>query len=200
MPDLAAPDLIEKTPCDGLLPISVADTVLGELPFARITSIAPFAGQDRAVAAALNALGLGWPAPGRGVSAGAASSLWSGRRQALLVNSAPAGLDGIAALTDQSDAWARMCLSGPAAEAALARLVPLDLRLAVFPVGSVARTALNHMMTMLHRSGEVVFEIMVVRSMAGTAVHELHHALSALAARKTLATRPGFSGAIKPGR
>lgn len=194
------PSLNPRTPGDGLLPISAADTTLSELPSPWITSIAPFAGKDRAAAAALRALGLDWPAACEAVTQGDAACLWSGRRQSFLVNVDPAGLDGIAALTDQSDAWARMRLSGVAAEAALARLVPLDLHLAAFPVGSVARTGLNHMMAMLHRSGEAAFDIMVARSMARTAVHELHRALSALAARQTLLAVPGPAGAARPER
>lgn len=177
------PDPTRKSPCDGLLPITVADTSISELPFTRITSIAPFAGQDEAAAAALRALGLDWPAPNRAVSAGGASCLWAGRRLAFLFGADPTGFDAIAALTEQSDAWARMRLAGPAAVAALARHVPLDLGLAAFPVGSVARSILGHMTAIMHRSGTGTFDIMVARSMAGTAVHELHRVLAALAAR-----------------
>ena len=186
MPDLPLTEHIRKSPCDGLLPILAAGTELAELPMTRITSIAPLAGQDGAVAAALRALDLDWPAPGLSVTAGAAACLWAGRRLAFLHGADPAGFDGIAALTDQSDAWARMRLSGPAAEAALARHVPLDLRLAAFPVGTVARTVLGHMVASLHRSGVDAFDIMVARSVAGSAVHEVHRTLIALAARQAI--------------
>jgi sarcosine oxidase subunit gamma len=169
------------------LPITVAGTVLSEPAFSRITSIAPLAGQDGAVADALHALGLDWPAIGQVVTNGGASCLWAGRRLAFLLGADPTGFDDIAALTDQSDAWARMRLAGPAATAALARHVPLDLGPAAFPTGSVARTTLNHMMALLHRSDADAFDIWVVRSMAGTAVHDLHRALAALAARQAVA-------------
>ena len=39
-----------------------------------------------------------------------------------------------AALTDQTDGWASLTLTGPHATDALLRLVPLDLRPAAFPV------------------------------------------------------------------
>lgn len=177
------PSLIEKSPCDGLLPVYTGGLKLTEVAPARITSVAPLNGKERAVASALKALGLGWPAPGTSVVRGDAACLWSGRGQAFLIGAAPDGLDGIAALTDQSDGWARMRLEGPGAESVLARFVPLDLRAAVFPVGSVARSGLNHMMMVLSRTGDECFDIMVFRSMATTAVHELHQAMAALAAR-----------------
>ena len=177
------PSLIEKSPCEGLLPVAEGGVTLSECPPARVTSIAPLAGKARATGAALKAMGLGWPKPGQSDAKDAASILWTGRDQAFLIGAAPEGLDGIAALTDQSDAWARIRLEGPGAEAVLARLVPLDLRDAAFPAGSVARSGLNHMMMVLHRAEDTAFEIMIFRSMAAAAVHELHQAMKARAAR-----------------
>ena len=43
-------------------------------------------------------------------------------------------------MTDQSDGWTVLALSGAAAVDVLARLVPVDLRLAAFPVGGALRT------------------------------------------------------------
>lgn len=180
------PSLIAKSACDGLLPLVAGEVKLGEAAVARITALAPFAGQERACAAALGALGLGWPEPGRAVTKGDAACLWAGRDQAFLIGADPAGLAGIAALTDQSDGWARLRLEGAGAEATLARLVPLDLGARAFPEGAVARSGLNHMMMVLRRTGPAGFEIMVFRSMAATAVHEIATAMSALAARASL--------------
>lgn len=180
------PSLIEKTPCDGLLPKIAGGVTLSELPFARVTSVAPLRGKTRALGAALKAMGLAWPEPGRSHRAEAAAILWSGMEQAFLVGADPEPLQGLAALTDQSDGWARMRLKGEAAEAVLARLVPLDLRAAVFAEGQVARSALNHMMLHLARPGPDSFDLMVFRSMAASAVHELVVAMEAVAARATL--------------
>ena len=180
------PNLIETTPCDGLLPVSAGELLLSECAPARVTSVAPFRGKTRAVGAALKAMGLGWPGPGRSVATGDAAIVWTGQDQAFLIGAAPEGLEAIAALTDQSDAWARMRLSGPGAGAALARLVALDLRAGAFPKGAVARAGLNHMMMVLLREAGDVFQIMVFRSMAGTAVHELHQAMKAVVARAAL--------------
>jgi len=180
------PSLIETSACDDLLPILRTSVRLTELPFARVTSVAPFAGKERAVATAMKKIGLGWPEPGQSIRAGDAGCLWTGRGQAFLIGADAAGLAGLAALTDQSDGWARMRLEGAAAEAVLARLVPMDLRRSAFPDGAVARTGLNHMMMVLHREGPEAFQIMVFRSMAGSAVHEIATAMNAVAARAAL--------------
>ncbi len=177
------PSLIETTACEGLLPVSAGGATLSEAAPVPVTSVAPFRGKERAVATALKKLGLGWPEPGRSLRAGDAACLWTGAGQAFLVGADPEGLAGIAALTDQTDGWARMRLDGPAAEAVLARLVPLDLRPAAFPEGAVARSGLNHMMMVLLREGPEAFGIMVFRSMAGSAVHEIGVAMRAVAAR-----------------
>ena len=177
------PSLIETTPCEGLLPVTAGGVTLSEAAPARITSVAPFKGKERAVAAALKKLGLGWPGPGQSFRAGGSDCLWTGRDQAFLIGAAPEGLSGVAALTDQSDGWARMRLEGAEAEAVLARLVALDLGAAAFPEGATARTGLNHMMMVLTRHGPEAFGIMVFRSMAGSAVNEIAVAMKALAAR-----------------
>lgn len=175
--------LIERSACEGLLPRFVGETNLSELPFARLTSLAPLKGKARPLAAALKEMGLGWPKPGQSLAGAGGAVLWTGRDQAFLIGADPAPLRGLAATTDQSDGWARTRLKGPRAEAVLARLVPLDLRRAVFPDGAVARSALGHMMTILTRSGGDSFDIMVFRSMAASAVHEIVVAAEAVAAR-----------------
>ena len=88
-----------------------------------------------------------------------------------------------AAVTDQSDAWAVVALEGDAAEAVLARLVPVDLRVAVFAVGHVAKTMLAHLSVTITRTGQATFEIMVMRSMAKTLVHDLEVAARGLSLR-----------------
>ena len=79
-----------------------------------------------------------------------------------------------------------MRIQGPGAEDVLARLVPLDLRFAAFPEGAVARSGLNHMPMLLLREAGEAFQIMVFRSMAGSAVHELALAMKAYVARAAL--------------
>ena len=103
------------------------------------------------------------------------------------VNIVAPDLTGIAATTDQSGGWATLRLTGPAGAAALARLVPVDLSAAAFPLGHAARAPLGHMQAVLMRPAADVVEVMVFRSMARTAWHEIEVALRALAARAALA-------------
>ena len=89
----------------------------------------------------------------------------------------------VAALVDQSDAWAVVRLEGEGAEDVLARLVPVDLRLVSFPMGATARSKIGHMSGSVTRVGEDAFWLMVFRSMAETLVHDLKSAMEAVAAR-----------------
>lgn len=174
--------LIAKSPFEALLPVEVAGCVLSEVQSEAITSVAPFAGQEEAVSAALlSAIGAGFPAPDRMTSADGVRIVWTGRAQAMVLGPAvaPAG----AAVTDQSDAWAVVALDGSIARQVLARLVPIDLRDRAFPDGASARTMLAHMTCTLMRTGAERYEIMVFRSMAATAVHDLSVAMKSVAAQ-----------------
>ncbi|HHB80541.1 MAG TPA: sarcosine oxidase subunit gamma, partial [Aliiroseovarius sp.] len=53
-----------------------------------------------------------------------------------------------------------------------------------FKRGDVARTELQHMMSLLARTGENNLEIMVMRSFARTAAHDLTRAMKIVAARQ----------------
>jgi sarcosine oxidase subunit gamma len=171
----------------GRAALTLAGVTLAEADLGQITSVAPFMGQDKALAKALKALSLRFPAPNQVSSNGDARLVWTGRDQAFLIGAAPQGLDGLAALTDQSDGWAALRLDGPGAGDVLARLYPLDLRAAAFPVGRVVRAPLNHMSSILMRPGPQSFEMLVFRSLARTAWHEAEAAMRALAARAALA-------------
>lgn len=180
--------LIETPALAGPLPAPDGRCRLTALPWAPIAAIAPFRGQEGAVAAALAPLGLAFPAPGQAL-AGAAGAriLWAGRGTAFLIGAAPPpALAGIAAVTDQSDGWAGLRLEGPDHAAVLARLVPLDLRPAAFPAGRAARAPLNHVPALFTRAGPEAVELWVFRSMAATAVHELETAMIRVAARAAL--------------
>lgn len=172
-------DLIAKTPLWGQAPLALSGMVLAEADLGPLTSVAPFAGQEKALAAALKPLGLAFPAPNKVSSKGAARLVWTGRDQAFLMGVAPG--DWPAALTDQSDGWAALELTGAGAVDVLARLVPLDLR--SMAVGDCARSSLGHMSMVLIRV-ENGFELMVFRSMARTAWHELEAAMKMGAARR----------------
>ncbi len=178
------PDLIAKSALSGHAPLTRAGTTLAEGAAGPITSIAPYPGRKPQVDAALASLGLSFPEPNNLVTQGAVRLLWTGREMAFLIGAEPpAALSDHAALTDQTDGWALLTLSGPMAEAALMRPVPLDLRLSAFPVGRTTRAPLNHMQAILTRTAPDAFEVMVFRSMARTAWSELAEALEVLEAR-----------------
>lgn len=175
------PELIAKLPL-GNAPLTIGQTTLAEVALPRITSVSPFQGQDKVAAKALKAMGLIFPAPNRTSVADDVNLVWTGRGQAFLLGADATALAGSCALTDQSDGWAGLSLSGAQAEAVLARLVPVDAR-AMQP-GHVARTGLNHMNAVLWRTGHYAFTLLVFRSMARTAWHEVEDALRMVAARE----------------
>ena len=136
------------------------------------------------------ALACGWPEPGRWIEGDGLRAVWSGRDAAMVVGARPEGLEGRAAVTEQTDAWVVVRLEGSGAGDVLARLVPVDLRERAFPEGSVARTLLGHASVLILRGGGA-FEIWAFRSMARTLAHELGRAMRGVAAR-------GGGGTVRP--
>lgn len=176
------PSLIATSALEGLTPVTHGALTLSDATPARITSLAPFRGQGAAVGKALKPLGLGFPAPNRVIAGKGGRIVWTAPGQAFLLDADPAPLAGLAALTDQGDGWVGLRLVGAGCEAALARLIAIDLRPAAFGEGAAARVALNHMMAVVMRAGTGI-EILVFRSMARTAVHEIAAAMASVAAR-----------------
>jgi sarcosine oxidase subunit gamma len=177
------PELIAKTALDGQKPLVVAGTTLALVDPGVVTSIAPYPGQDKAVAKALKPLGLAFPGVNRLASKAEATIVWAGRDLAFLIGATCTDLGPAAAVTDQSGGWVMLSLEGPQAADALMRYVPMDLRLAAFPVGTAVRTPFYHMSMLLMRVSDQEFRLMLFRSMARTAWHEIEVALRTLAAR-----------------
>ena len=175
------PDLIAKPALDAA-PLTRGKATLAPLDPGPIASIALFPGGEKAAAKGLKPLGLTFPGPGTWAAKAEARIVWTGRGQAFLMGVPAPALEG-AAVTDQSDGWAGFALTGPGAEAVLARLVALDLRASAFPAGRAARAALNHMSLVLLRTGPEAFELYTFRSMARSAWHELAEAMERLEAR-----------------
>jgi len=174
--------LVAKSPCAGLVPVSVGNVTLDEVETAAITSLSPLVGADQAALKAAH--GMAFPAVGRATGKAGARAVWTGRGQAFLIG--PAADSTLArqfAMTDQTDAWAVLRLEGAGATEVLARLCPLDLRDAVFKRGHTARSLIGHMTASITRVGVSSFDILVFRSMAATAVHELSVAMKSVAAQ-----------------
>lgn len=177
--------LIAKSPCDGLLPLTVGSVTLSEEDVGAIHSVAPFKGQKKALSEGMKAAhGMSFPAANRATGKAGARAVWFGPVQAMLMGPMPdASLVDHAAVVDQSDAWIVVRLEGQGVEDVLARVVPIDLRAAHFKRGHTARTLLFHMTASVTRIGENAFQIMVFRSMAQTLVHDLKRAMEGVAAR-----------------
>lgn len=178
-------ELRADSPGKGLLPLDVGGIVLRREEIGTLTSLAAFRGQQEALSEALMAAhGMALPEVNRSSASARTRAIWFGRGQTMLMGDAPdPGLSRHAALTDQSDAWAAMRLHGPGAVDVLARLVPLDLRSHRFLPGHTARAPLMHMAASITGLDDQAFLIMVFRSMAATAVHELKTAMEGVAAR-----------------
>ncbi|TDK51595.1 sarcosine oxidase subunit gamma [Antarcticimicrobium luteum] len=178
-------ELVAKSPCDGVLPLEIGSVAAREEDLGVITALLPYRAQGAALSERLKAAhGMAFPSPNRATGKAGARAIWAGREQALLLGPAPdPGLADHAALSDQSDAWTAVRLEGEAAEAVLARLVPVDLRGSVFKRGHTVRSQVAHMAGSVTRVGERAFLILVFRSMAATLVHDLKTAMEAVAAR-----------------
>ncbi|WP_298430241.1 sarcosine oxidase subunit gamma [uncultured Jannaschia sp.] len=163
-------DLTARSPAEGLLPQTIGQCALTEEWPEAITALSALSD------------GADLPAPGETATQGEATLLWSGRRQAMAFGPVdpPNGTVGC----DQTDAWCVMRLDGPDAADVLARLTPLDLNPAILKPGHTARSLLGHMNALFHRIGPNTFRIMVFRSMAASAVHEIERAMKGVAARR----------------
>nr|WP_258571055.1 sarcosine oxidase subunit gamma family protein [Flavimaribacter sediminis] len=74
-------------------------------------------------------------------------------------------------VTDQSDGWALLRVSGPGSRTALERICMLDLHPDIFTVGAVARTVMEHLGMIIHRNDEHSFLLMSARSSAEFFAH-----------------------------
>lgn len=175
------PELIAKSALNGKR-LTLGSVTLTEASVGPITSIAVVPNGTEALAKGLKPLGLAMPGPNAVVESDGVRLVWTGKDQAFLIGLLPPALEG-AAVTDQSDGWAVLSIRGAGAIDVLARLVPVDLRPAAFQVGQVLRTQVNHMNAVILRLGEAEFQIMVFRSMARTAWHELETTMHMIAAR-----------------
>jgi len=174
--------LIAKSAADGLLPIEIGQVRVEEI-VAPMASLSAYAGKVDALSQSLKSThGLALPEVGQTTNAGDVSCQWFGLNHVMLMGEEPdAALSEAAAVTDQSDAWCRVRITGAGARDVLARLVPVDLRDDAVPVGKAIRTDVQHMSGALARVGEDAWEVMVFRSMAGTLVHDLKTAMETVA-------------------
>ncbi|WP_416795767.1 sarcosine oxidase subunit gamma [Ciceribacter azotifigens] len=148
-------------------------TVVRLTPAVPAERISLRAGAD-AVAGLSKALGVKLPVkPKTSASAKGRRALWLGPDEWLVIDEqggdlmaacAEAGV--VHAATDVSNRNTAIVVSGPGAENTLNAGCPLDLSLAIFPVGAVARTVLGKIEIVLYRVDEETFRVECWRSFA----------------------------------
>lgn len=128
------------------------------------------------------------PSPGQSTRHGTLGDLlWSSRSQVLLFSEdgTPSEtalselFSGVAYVTDLSDGWAALELSGEGAQAAIDQITMPNLSDASFPVGSVTSTSCNHVRVIIWRRNDMGFLLLSatssIRSLQGHLRHELTH-------------------------
>lgn len=176
-------ELIE-TPAATGLPIILGGATLELCPAGRVTWIAALPGQRDAVSDALkSATGVAFPEAESIDCTADLRAVWVGPDEALVFGDVPQIAGSVQA--DQSDGISLLRLVGPSARDILMRLVPIDLRDKAFPVCASARTMLAHLAVSLIRTDDDAYEIVVMRSMTRTAIHDLCRAMEMRAAAQT---------------
>ncbi|MGI9389115.1 MAG: sarcosine oxidase subunit gamma [Boseongicola sp.] len=161
--------------------LSFGDSKVVERDDLALVSIATPQGGDDALAEALKS---GWsldtPSPTLSTTSGNIRAIRTSSDQMMLVfphatpdaNEHVQGkLDGAGYTTDQTDAWVILEVAGPNAIAALERLCPLDLHDNAFPVGATGRTVMEHMGTLIVRTGNECYLLMSASSSAKSFLH-----------------------------
>lgn len=81
------------------------------------------------------------------------------------------GLGETAYLTDQSDSWTMLAMSGAKCRTALERVCPIDLHPSTFPERSVTRTVMEHFGVIILREGPEHYQLMSATSSARSFLH-----------------------------
>ncbi|MGE4595339.1 MAG: sarcosine oxidase subunit gamma family protein [Gammaproteobacteria bacterium] len=75
--------------------------------------------------------------------------------------------------TDQSDTWAMIRVSGERSRDILERICPIDLDPSVFTLGSVSRTIMEHIGTIIYRDGDDSYVLLTMRSFGRSMMHAI---------------------------
>ena len=76
-------------------------------------------------------------------------------------------------LTDQTDVWSGLEVSGPLALAALERICPIDLHDDAFAIGDAARTVMEYLGVLIIRTDDEAYLLLSASSSAGSFLHML---------------------------
>lgn len=167
--------LMAVTPLGGFAE-TIGNVAITEPAGLSLVAVAPSRGGQAALDVALkDAFGLGWPITGQSTVNDDLRLMGMSPDQAFLLF-AHAGPNAVAAvrgklgevgwLTDQSDSWAMLRVSGTDCRLALARLCMLDLHSNVFGIGAAQRTTMEHLAVIIVRESEDTFLLMSPTSSA----------------------------------
>lgn len=166
------------------------DRTFGSTRLAECTDLAavsitvPLGGDMEFESALASAYGISRPEPGMSVLArdGETRLLALGVDQffALFSHATPdalqivgSALEDAAYLTDQTDNWVFLELTGPRARPALERICPIDLHPTSFSVGSAARTVMEHLGALVVRMDDESYLLASASSSAGSFLHAI---------------------------
>ncbi len=83
----------------------------------------------------------------------------------------------LAYLSEQTDSWAILDLTGPDSFAALERICPINISKHAFEQDAVARTSMEHLSVIIHRLGDEGYRLYSPRSSADSFLHAVTESL-----------------------
>ena len=174
--------LTARSPLGGVALDFDGVTIVEVTGLAIISIATPHGGEDALAKAAKSAYATGLPAVGHSTlsKTGNARFLGLAKDHAFLLFDDPDGnpLDAVAKeiaetawLTDQSDSWAMLRVSGSKCRVALERICPIDLHPSAFPQGRVARTLMEHLGVIIMHEEPDTYLLLSARSYASSFLH-----------------------------
>ena len=140
---------------------------------------------DEIESAMSKSCGLSFPVMGQSTQSSDSSiTLWRLQKSQVLAYYAYEGDDAEANIaerfnapsayyTDQSDTWAMIRVSGERSRDVLERICLIDLDSNVFTLGSVSRTVMEHIGTIIYRDGDDSYVLLTMRSFGRSMMHAI---------------------------
>lgn len=169
-------------------PATAIDTQIGDIQIreradlALVSAAIPLGGDAKLAKCLTAEFGLKMPSPTMATAKGETWALKSASDQLLLIvprdgenteHAVMTAISGTAYTTEQSDAWVVLDMDGETVRDALERVCPIDLHDDVFPVGTYARTVMEHMGALVLRVSQTSFRLFSARSSALSFTHAL---------------------------
>ena len=175
-------ELYAKTPLNNMSDIEIGSLTLKEISWRNITTIQPFKGKEKTVSKVIKkSFELNLPGVGKSISSQKNKIMWIGMNQFLFLGDKIKMKE--AALTDQSDAWTILLLTGDKTAEVMDRLCPVDTRSLM--TDDVIRSMIGHMTAIVEKT-ESGCQLMVFRAFAETILHEVCNSMRSVPAQEKL--------------